>query len=89
MQQLAAMLGTFVGYAIGHTLRIAGPELRAFISGAIRDALTSTGETGKANPDFQRGVTAADDPLGLFSVGHKDNPDRAGNGGQNEQAHSD
>ena len=74
MQQLAAMVGTFFGYMIGNTLKIAGPELRAFIAGAIRDALTSTGETGKPNDDFQRAVDAFDDPHGLFSSRHKDNP---------------
>ena len=71
MQQLAAMLGTFLGHAIGHTLKIAGPELREFLAGAIRDAFTSKGEVGKANPDFQRGLNGADDPLGLFSSRHK------------------
>lgn len=87
MQQLAAWIGTLIGYSVGYTLKIAGPELRAFLAGAIRDALTSTGETGKANADFQRGVANADDPLGLFR--NSNNSDRTGNGSQDQQAHSD
>lgn len=46
MQQLAAWLGTLIGYSVGYTLKIAGPELRAFLAGAIHDALSDTATVG-------------------------------------------
>lgn len=80
MNILARAIGTMIGAA----LKEAGPD---FLLGVIRAALTSTGETGKKNTDFQRAIDAADDPLGLFRNSNHSN--RAGNGGQDEQAHSD
>ena len=49
MQQLAAAFGTFIGYALGYVLKIAGPELKVFLVGVIRDALKDTAEVGKPN----------------------------------------
>lgn len=53
MQQLAAAFGTFIGYAIGHILRIAGPQLKDFLIGVIRDAMSSKVEMAKPNADLQ------------------------------------
>lgn len=53
MTQLAAAFGTFIGYALGHTLRIAGPELQKFLVGCIRDALSSKVEVSKPNDPLQ------------------------------------
>ena len=49
MQQVAAWLGTLIGYSVGYVLKIAGPELRAFLAGAIRDALNDSAEMGGKN----------------------------------------
>jgi len=49
VQSIAAAIGTCIGYAIGHILRIAGPELKAFLTGIIRDALKDSAEVGKPN----------------------------------------
>lgn len=81
MSWIAREAGEFVGTA----LKAAGPE---FVAGVIRAVLEHRGETGKPNEDFQRGIADADDPLGLF-VRPKNNPDRAGNSGQNEEPNKD
>lgn len=78
------ILARAIGTMIGAALKEAGPD---FLLEVIRAAMQSTGETGKPNTEFQRAVDAADDPLGLFR--NSNNSNRAGNGGQNEQAHSD
>ena len=53
MTQLAATLGTFLGYALGHTLRIAAPQIRELLIGCIRDALSSKNEVSTANASVQ------------------------------------
>ena len=78
------ILARAIGTMIGAALKEAGPE---FLLGVIRAAMQSTGETGKPNQDFQRGIAGADDPLGLFRNSNHSN--RTGNGSQDEQAHTD
>ncbi len=46
MQQLAAAFGTFIGYALGYVLKIAGPELKTFLVSCIREAFRDTAEVG-------------------------------------------
>lgn len=46
MQQLAAAFGTFIGYALGYVLKIAGPELKTFLVSCIREAFNDTAEVG-------------------------------------------
>jgi hypothetical protein len=79
MQQFAAAFGTFIGYAIGHILKIAGPELRVFLSGVIRDALKDTAERGSDS-----GPLAGDWDNGLHrrneTRGNSERGERAGFG---------
>lgn len=49
MQEAARFFGTLLGYTIGYALKIAGPELRVFLIGVIRDAFKDTVEVGAPN----------------------------------------
>ena len=87
MQQLAAAFGTFLGYALGHALRIAGPELQAFLVGVIRDAMQSKAEIAKPNDALQRELGGVADPSGLLGP-NEGNLRAAGNGDEATQGNS-
>ena len=81
MEKLAAAIGTCIGYAIGHILRIAGPELKAFLVGVIRDALKDAAEVGTVHKPlddaWNRGVHRRDE---AHSTGNGPNWDLLGEG---------
>ena len=54
MNSLAAKCGIFVGVMIGSVLKIAGPELKTFLVGVIREAFKDTAEIAKPNADMDR-----------------------------------
>ena len=49
----AEVLGTFLGNVLAAILKKAEPELRAFLIGCIRDALSSKNEVSTANASVQ------------------------------------
>lgn len=62
MQQFAAAFGTFIGYAIGYVLKIAGPELKTFLVEVIREALKDTAEVAKPNAELDAAWTGSVKP---------------------------
>lgn len=76
---LGKLIGEIIGYAIGHILRIAGPELRIFMIGVIKDALSSKVEVSRPNDDLQsllpNGVLRTDES-NLHNSGYSDGATR-------------
>ncbi len=56
MQQAGAFIGTILGYAIGHILRIAGPQIEEMIANAIRRVFADTSEVSKPNTALRAAV---------------------------------
>lgn len=78
MQQLAAAFGTFLGYAIGYALKIAGPEIRVFLLEIVRDAMSKTYTIAK--PDS--GFNADPDLSGVLGDGKPRDSSATGNSGK-------
>ena len=49
MTQLAAIVGTFLGYTVGYILKIAQKELREFLVGCIKEAMNDKADYGGTN----------------------------------------
>ena len=75
MQSVAVIIGTILGYAIGHIIRIAGPQIEELLANAIKRAFKDTAEIGKPNSDLQQ----YGDSLGLFRENPSHSP-AAGDG---------
>ena len=49
MQQLAAFIGTLIGYSVGYILKIAHAELKTFLVECIKEAIHDKADYGGTN----------------------------------------
>ena len=49
MKQLAAFIGTLIGYSVGYILKIAHAELKAFLVACIKEAISDKADYGGTN----------------------------------------
>ena len=82
MQQIAAAIGTVIGYAIGYILKIAGDDLRKFIVGCIREAMNDTAEVGTSTGPLDNAwnVLVRDETHSNSIGGNGDHPKEGGSG---------